>query len=159
MEEVFCVNNLFLCFRMWVFFFPENVKLEQQQIWNLTRPALNLIFHMSLPDIFYVSGSLTSSLNLCQIYFHLYTHAVLGRSQPDCILGRDLGDFKMAARNLLRAAASYRRNLAFSTTFTRNQSIFTKYRELPNGFLFNEKVSTEFAAIQAQFNTTSIWRL
>lgn len=45
----------------------------------------------------------------------------------------------MAARNLLRAAASCRRNLAFSTTFTRNQSIFTKYRELPNGFLFNEK--------------------
>ncbi|XP_066030330.1 uncharacterized protein [Pocillopora verrucosa] len=45
----------------------------------------------------------------------------------------------MAARNLLRAAASCRRNLAFSKTFTRNQSIFTKYRELPNSFLFNEK--------------------
>ena len=41
----------------------------------------------------------------------------------------------------LRATASCRRNLAFSTTFTRNQSIFTKYREPPNGFQFSEKVS------------------
>ena len=119
---------------------------------------------MSRPDIFYVSGSLASSLNLCQIYFHLYTHAMLGRSQPDCILGRDLGDFKMAARNLLRAAASCRRNLAFSTTFTRNQSIFTKYREPPNGFLFNEKVSYRIcchpSTIQYYFNMAfvNIWK-
>ncbi|KAL9960194.1 hypothetical protein ACROYT_G033613 [Oculina patagonica] len=45
----------------------------------------------------------------------------------------------MAARSFLRAASLCRRNLAVSSTFARSQSIFTKYREPPNGFLFNEK--------------------
>ena len=64
-----------------------------------------------------------------------------GWSWPNGITGRCRCNFKMAARSFLRAAALCRRNLAVSSTFTRNQSIFTKYRELPNGFLFNEKVT------------------
>ena len=48
--------------------------------------------------------------------------------------------FNMAARSILRAASVCRRNLVVSPTFSRRQSIFTKYREPPNGFLFNEKV-------------------
>ena len=48
----------------------------------------------------------------------------------------------MAARSVvLRAAALCRRNVAVSLSFARNMSIFTRYREPPNGFLFNEKVS------------------
>ncbi|KAJ7326065.1 hypothetical protein OS493_028323 [Desmophyllum pertusum] len=45
----------------------------------------------------------------------------------------------MAARSFLRAASLCRRNLVVSSSFARKQSIFTKYREPPNGFLFNEK--------------------
>ena len=49
--------------------------------------------------------------------------------------------FKMAARSFLRAASLCRRNLAVSSPLARRQSIFTRYREPPNGFLFNEKVT------------------
>ena len=47
----------------------------------------------------------------------------------------------MAARSFLRAASICRRNLAVSFPLARRQSIFTRYREPPNGFLFNEKVT------------------
>ena len=56
-------------------------------------------------------------------------------------MGRCVG-FKMAARSvILRAASLCRRNVAVSSSFARRMSIFTRYREPPNGFLFNEKVS------------------
>ena len=49
--------------------------------------------------------------------------------------------FKMAARSVLRAVSLCRRNVALSSSSARALSIFTKYREPPNGFLFNEKVT------------------
>lgn len=59
---------------------------------------------------------------------------------PNCIVGRYVG-FKMAARSVvLRVASLCRRNVALSSSYARKMSIFTRYREPPNGFLFNEKV-------------------
>ena len=54
-------------------------------------------------------------------------------------------DFKMAARSIFRAVPLCRRNIAFIAGSSRTQSIFTKYREPPNGFLFNEKVNIRFS--------------
>ena len=51
----------------------------------------------------------------------------------------------MAARSIFRAVSLCRRNIAFSAGSSRTQSIFTKYREPPNGFLFNEKVNIPFS--------------
>ncbi|XP_073228333.1 uncharacterized protein [Porites lutea] len=45
----------------------------------------------------------------------------------------------MAARSIFRAVSLCRRNIVFIAGSSRAQSIFTKYREPPNGFLFNEK--------------------
>ena len=59
---------------------------------------------------------------------------------PKSIAGRS-ELFKMAARSFLRAASLCRRNLAVSPSLVRRQSIFTRHREPPNGFLFNEKVT------------------
>ena len=90
---------------------------------------------MSLPrNFFFVGGSFTFFLNPYQNLFPL-TRTCDARKvltgQPE------IG----VISNVLRATASCRRNLAFSTTFTRNQNIFTKYREPPKGFQFSEKVS------------------
>lgn len=70
-------------------------------------------------------------------FISTYTHVRCWEGLNRTISGEEIG----VISNVLRATASCRRNLAFSTTFTRNQSIFTKYREPPNGFQFSEKVS------------------
>ena len=55
-------------------------------------------------------------------------------------MGRRVG-FKMAARSVFRVASLCRRNVAVISSIPRRMSIFTRYREPPNGFLFNEKVT------------------
>jgi len=46
----------------------------------------------------------------------------------------------MAARLVSRCASLWREKLVIRPPLARSQSIFTKVREPPNGFLFNEKV-------------------
>ena len=58
-------------------------------------------------------------------------------------MGKYVG-FKMAARLVQRVACLCRRNANEKLGFNRKMSIFTRYREPPNGFLFNEKVSLVF---------------
>lgn len=48
----------------------------------------------------------------------------------------------MAARLVHSVACLCRGNAAKKLGFTREMSIFTRYREPPNGFLFNEKVGS-----------------
>ncbi|KAK2548815.1 hypothetical protein P5673_030857 [Acropora cervicornis] len=45
----------------------------------------------------------------------------------------------MAARLVRRFVCLSRQNATKESGFTRKMSIFTRYREPPNGFLFNEK--------------------
>ena len=48
----------------------------------------------------------------------------------------------MAARLVRRFVCLCRQNATKESGFTRKMSIFTRYREPPNGFLFNEKVGS-----------------